>query len=95
MLGVLALIDPDRRADHADLQLAHRGSSFNSQHSQIGSPAVLNKLSCPAKAGHPVTTAHAMDMITAFIKVMWLLDRPVKPGDDIESKAKRSNPEES
>src|SRR5258707_10779711 len=30
------------------------------------------ELSCPAKAGHPVTTGHGFS-----IKVRWLLDRPL------------------
>jgi hypothetical protein len=41
-------------------------------------------MSCPAKAGHPVTPVPAVDAGAPF-QGRWLLDRPVKPvkpGDD-------------
>jgi hypothetical protein len=37
----------------------------------------------PRESGHPVTTK---DCYRASIKTKWLLDRPVKPGDDMKSK---------
>jgi hypothetical protein len=42
----------------------------------------LVSLSCSAKAWHPVIPLPSMKLCCAKIAVVWLLDRPVKPGDD-------------
>jgi len=43
----------------------------------------LRPQQCHARAsGHPVSTVLRMETSLSPSRVLWLLDRPVKPGDD-------------